>query len=516
MERREFERVTPESVGISSRKVLEALDILESVEGTEPHGIVFMRHGKVFAEGWWSPYGKRIPHELFSMTKTYTATALGIAYTEGLVSLDDRLVDLFPEYSGGNTDERAARIKVRDVLRMASGKPEQRCSTADWARHFYEMDSKYEPGEKFSYSCEDTHSIEAIVQKVTGVPMDKYLNEKLFSTIGIDPCQIYWARLPDGSVIGCGGLFASNEDSMRLIQLYMQGGVWDGERILAEDYVKEAVTTQIIAAEERPQISEKWADPGVEPGYGYQIWTDLVGMSGVFAARGAIGQIGVGIPEKDIVISYTQGSSGIGGDSSGILDVIGLIRASAADAPLPDDHENYEKLKRRLETLSLGNPRVSQYNDFSEDISGVRYETEEKRFTFRKALWNHIADCDHIDPVDGVNWFEFNFDDKRLCVMKFEEQGECRSITISMDGARRLNKYPLEKLDYIDMAYFDGEWAAENTLRVYARWVQTSFSIDVDFIFDGDGVTIEPVRICGEFDAHPLRKGSVHAHKCEK
>ena len=122
-----FPTATPEEVGIDSRWLMNFCKRLEEQQ-LPLHSALIMRHGKVFAEGWWSPYGKRIPHELFSMTKTYTATALGIAYTEGLVSLDDRLVDLFPEYSGGNTDERAARIKVRDVLRMASGKPEQRWS----------------------------------------------------------------------------------------------------------------------------------------------------------------------------------------------------------------------------------------------------------------------------------------------------------------------------------------------------------------------------------------------------
>ena len=99
--RKEFERVTPESVGLRSGDILEFIDALEHSE-TEMHGLMIMRHGKVCAEGWWAPFAPNLRHGLQSHTKTYAATAVGIAYTEGILRLDERLIDIFPEESEGS------------------------------------------------------------------------------------------------------------------------------------------------------------------------------------------------------------------------------------------------------------------------------------------------------------------------------------------------------------------------------------------------------------------------------
>ena len=118
--RKEFPRVTPESVGIPSASIEELLNKLE--EGwTEPHGLMIMRHGKVCAEGWWSPYAPGVRHGLQSHTKTYAATAVGIACTEGLLKLSDRIVDIFPDEIPENPSENLKKLTVRDVLCMGCG-----------------------------------------------------------------------------------------------------------------------------------------------------------------------------------------------------------------------------------------------------------------------------------------------------------------------------------------------------------------------------------------------------------
>lgn len=96
MKRREFERTTPEAVGLRSEDIEWLLDELES-GFTEMHGLMIMRHGKVCAEGWWAPYGPGVRHGLQSLSKTYAATAVGIACTEGLLHLDDKVIDIFPD-----------------------------------------------------------------------------------------------------------------------------------------------------------------------------------------------------------------------------------------------------------------------------------------------------------------------------------------------------------------------------------------------------------------------------------
>ena len=85
MKRKEFIRTTPEALGIPSSAVEWLLDEFEDGGFTEPHSLIIMRHGKICAEGWWSPYAPGMRHALMSHTKTYAGTAVGIAVTEGLV-----------------------------------------------------------------------------------------------------------------------------------------------------------------------------------------------------------------------------------------------------------------------------------------------------------------------------------------------------------------------------------------------------------------------------------------------
>ena len=514
MKRKEFERVTPEAAGIPSGTIMDILDRLEDADYCEPHGLVIMRHGKILAEGWWNPYGKNVPHELFSMTKSYTATALGIAYTEGLIDLNAPVLDYYPEYRECNTDPKAQRIRVKDVLTMSSGKPEVRCSSTDWIRHFFKMKSEYEPGSVYAYSCEDTHCVEALVQRVTGRSMEEYLKEKLFDKLGIDINRLKWAYLPDGSVIGCGGLLATTEDSARLVKLYLEDGVWDGERLLARDYVELATHTQILQPPEEKHNTE-FSEEGVLPGYGYQIWTNLTKIEGTFAFCGAIGQYGVGIPEKDIVISLHESSEGMGTNRS-ISMITSLLKHTAQSAPLPDDLNLSSKLAERLARLSLGRPCSQPYSKVAEEVNGQTYIIEEGCFTFPKNLWNHIADCVNIEKIVGISQFSFQFDNVDTCIMTLQERGRERRIIIGLDGCRRENTYGCQNMEYVDRAVFDGAWTNENVFQVNARWIQTSFSISAAFIFEMDGVRITAVNVYGDFDAHPLRHGDVIAKRRKK
>ena len=241
--RKEFERVTPESVGIPSSSIEALLDKLE--EGwTEPHGLMIMRHGKVCAEGWWSPYAPGIRHGLQSHTKTYAATAVGIAYTEGLLKLTDRIVDIFPDEIPENPSENLKKLRVRDVLCMGCGMDEMPRPSMDWIREFLATPVVHEPGTAFMYNSTGSTFLGAIVRKLTGLGLHDYLKPRLFDKIGIDADNLRWTCMPDGMEIGGGGLSATTEDNLRLMKLYADGGVWEGQRILAEDYVKLATSLQ--------------------------------------------------------------------------------------------------------------------------------------------------------------------------------------------------------------------------------------------------------------------------------
>ena len=113
---KKFERTTPEAVGISSKSLEQLIENLERV--TEMHGIMIMRHEKICAEGWWAPYAPGIRHSLHSLSKTYSATAIGIAVTEGKVFLDEKILSIFPEKAPENPDENLKQLTVKDILCM--------------------------------------------------------------------------------------------------------------------------------------------------------------------------------------------------------------------------------------------------------------------------------------------------------------------------------------------------------------------------------------------------------------
>ena len=94
----------PEQVGISSAAIVDFIEDLNKC-GIETHSLMFLRHGKVAFETWAEPYAPEIPHMMFSVSKSFTSTAVGFAIEEGLLSLETRLIDIFPEYTPKKKDE---------------------------------------------------------------------------------------------------------------------------------------------------------------------------------------------------------------------------------------------------------------------------------------------------------------------------------------------------------------------------------------------------------------------------
>ena len=195
MKRREFERTTPEGVGLRSEDIEWLLDELES-GFTEMHGLMIMRHGKVCAEGWWAPYGPGVRHGLQSLSKTYAATAVGIACTEGLLHLDDKVIDIFPDEAPEKPSENLKKMTVRDVLCMGCGMDTMSPADEHWIRSFLATPVLHEPGTTYMYNSMGSTLLGAMVRKVTGLGLQDYLTPRLFDKIGIDAANLRWMTMP--------------------------------------------------------------------------------------------------------------------------------------------------------------------------------------------------------------------------------------------------------------------------------------------------------------------------------
>ncbi len=239
------------------------------------------------------------PRLIYSHTKSFVATAVGIAIDEGKLTLDTKIIDLFPEYLPIITDERVKRIALRHFLTMSSGfggaflmSSNRRKDEGypDYVGYMLQKELKFEPGEKFIYSNADTHMCGCMVQRATGTTLLKYCHDKLFSKL--DMGFPAWETDPDGVAFGGSGLYLDITDMMKLGILYLNNGVYNSERVVSKDWVKLAGSNQIATGHEAPWNSE----------YGFQFW--LIGQKkGAFRADGMYGQFSIVLPEENAVIA---------------------------------------------------------------------------------------------------------------------------------------------------------------------------------------------------------------------
>ena len=481
--RKEFPRTTPEGVGIPSASIEWLLDRLE--EGwTEPHGLMIMRHGKVCAEGWWAPYASGIRHGLQSHTKTYAATAVGIAYTEGLLKLTDRIVDIFADEIPENPSENLKKLTVRDVLCMGCGMDTMPRPSKDWIREFLATPVNHVPGTTFMYNSTGSTFLGAIVRKLTGLGLHDYLKPRLFDKIGIDAENLRWITMPDGMEIGGGGLFATTEDNLRLMKLYADGGVWEGERILTEDYVKLATSKQNDSATERA-VNPPAEDNFV--GYGFQIW--MCRPKGVYRADGAMGQFTIVFPERDMLLAITENASGSTGGAmpQKALDTIwewldSLPRAETET--LPEDPEASAHLARRMQMLALPAARRSPESPLQEKISGCTYAVTDGYFALSDA--GMVRFMSGEDRPSGAKALSLTFGEN-ACTLTCLVDGKPQSLTAATDGTRLRNELP----GMPSIALCSGCWEAEHVFRITLRMVETCNETSVTFTFSGDQARVE-------------------------
>lgn len=331
-------RSAPSEQGVDAAGILGFLNAVEAA-GMDLHSLMILRHGQVVAEGWWAPYSADRVHMLYSLSKSFTSTAVGIAAAEGLLSLDDPVVEFFPDKVPSDPPPYLHMTRVRHLLAMASGHAEdtwRRVKGPDRVRAFFSIPAEQEPGTLFCYNQGCTYTLSAIIMKLTGQRLLEYLRPRLFEPLGID--QAHWIQTDEGIDQGFSGLHVTTESIAKLGQLYLQNGMWDGRQIVPAAYVAEASSKQIDNAQQQD-------NPDWQQGYGFQFW---ISRNGAYRGDGAYGQFCVIIPHADAVVACTANVT----DMQGELDLIWqhLLPALSGDAGAAAAVEN--KLSERLRTLS--------------------------------------------------------------------------------------------------------------------------------------------------------------------
>jgi CubicO group peptidase (beta-lactamase class C family) len=290
-------RSTPEAQGVSSvglQKFVQALNQIQT-----PHGFIVVRHGQVIAEGWWSPYDARHQHTVYSLSKSFTSTAVGLAIAEGKLNLNDPVLKFFPAAAPTNPSPNLQAMRVRDLLTMASGLTNEPSTEPDklCPQLFLAQPVIYAPGTHFKYSTAGVFILSAIVQKVTGQTELDYLRPRLFAPLGIE--HPIWDTNFQGISMGGTGLHLRTEDIAKFGQLYLQHGQWQGRQLLPSNWVATATAYQIS--------NKHHNNPGRDwhQGYGFLFWRC---QHNCFRGDGAYGQICLVMPDQDAVVAINAGT----------------------------------------------------------------------------------------------------------------------------------------------------------------------------------------------------------------
>ncbi len=448
-------RSTPEAQGVASGAILDFVEAIERA-GSVLHSFMLLRHGEVIAEGWWSPYGPEQPHTLFSLSKSFTSTAVGLAIAEGYFTLDDRVIDFFTDALPARLGVRWPEVRVRHLLSMSTGHLEDAMEGVwekrHWVKGILRKVVRREPGTHFVYNNGASYLLAAIVRRATGENVLEYLQPRLFAPLGIQAEE--WETCPLGISCGGWGLSLRTEEIARFGQLYLQRGAWNGVQLLPEAWIETATGVQIVSGDD-PQSD--WAQ-----GYGFQFWRC---RHGAYRGDGAFGQYCVVMPEQDAVLAMTGGLA----DMQAPLNLVWeYLLPALGVSPLPADTAAQAALQARLEALTLvpqagaaTSPRAAEISGrtycFPENERGLQsltFDAEENRLTLRDGRGPHLLEAAYGDWRRGATTLP-------------QEAKAPEPVAVS------------------------GAWTDEKTYTLQAWFYRTPFCTTLTCRFEGEQVTLD-------------------------
>lgn len=357
----------PEEVGVSSKQVTDFLDDIKD-RGLMLHSIIMIRRGKVFAEGYYKPFKQDELHRMYSVSKTFVSTAIGLLAEEGKIKLSDKITVYFRDKCPPKIPPYLADTTIRDLLIMAtpySTGTTYKNTDPDWCSTFFKSTPDHPAGTIFNYDTSGTYILNVLIERVTGMPFLEYLKNKALRKIGFSE-NAWCIKAPEGNSWGGSGVMCSTRDLARLALLYINGGRFDGEQLLPEQYLKEAISRQIDNA---PSGHKTYISGN---GYGYQIWMT---HDGSYSFVGMGGQLAVIIPEKDFIMVCTGDVQGNPTTYEGIYEALwNKIIDKIGYEPLTTNLDNHYNLMKTLGNLSAVLPNGSPSSPFLAKMNNAVYE----------------------------------------------------------------------------------------------------------------------------------------------
>ncbi len=443
-------------VKISSKAILEYYRKLDEKD-IENHGLIILHRGKLAFEHYIKPYSAEIPHTMFSLTKSVVSTAVGFAIDEGLLSLDDKVIDFFPEYEACESDEWD-NVTVRSLLTMQSNK--EFSFTQDMRGNYVEMFMKapFRKNKGFLYSNNDAHVAGAILQKITGMNLIDYLNPRLFAPLEID--VPFWEFNCISELVGGTGCYMKLRDLAKIGQCYYNGGEWNGEQIIPRWWTQEATKMHV-----------RFGVKSTE-GYGYFFWIH----EGGYSMTGMYGQQVTCFPEKELVMACFNCCLN-DGDSSRAFEKI-LPRAFEEEPSEEWDETLRFYLKNKDAEIPVCEnlPQIPQGKTFrlskvSDLLAGL---------IFPASIIPRSVICSMaMRPRKNLNNLSFESDENVL-VIKWQEEDNDVIIKCGLDGKPRLSGISIKGYPYVLWAY---AFMKDGKLNAVVKPINTLSTITIVFEF---------------------------------
>ena len=464
-----------ESVGISSSVVAKMTEEM-AYRGINIHSMMVLRHGKVACEAWSQPLNADTPHMVYSVSKSFLATAYGFALEEGLIKRETRLLDLFPELRPKKTDEKLEKLTINHLLTMTAGKQTaiRGSKNSNWLQTFINAKWIFAPGEGWRYVNDNYYVAAEMLTRAVGMSVTEYLTPRLYEPLGI--AVPLWETGPSGVDCGGWGLMLKTEDMAKLILCYHNGGVYDGVQVIPAWWVTEATTIM----HDNSQV-EKAADS--KAGYGCGFWK-CAGMPNTYRCEGVFCQYAISFGDYDACLVVTSDHS----DLQETLDVIWKYMPAAFIEPF----EATNTVEFTLPDKSAVTVKERQH--IEEKISGNIYQLRRCRFV------NFIGFPVSVFPMPVVfladehggnmNDLSFLFDEKG-CTFSWVEDGNYKNtLNIPMNGEAGTGIVRIGKIELDVRTY--AWWENENTLVLNIRPLAAVAERVLKFEFKGNKIKMYP------------------------
>jgi CubicO group peptidase (beta-lactamase class C family) len=462
-----FPRSAAEAQGISSTALLGFIDEAEQ-KLDALHSIMIVRHGQVVAEGWWKPYAADEPHQMFSLSKSFTSTAVGLAIADGKLTLDDDVLRFFPGEGPAQPSANLKAMRIRDLLTMSTGHHEDDVkdfpfmSDESVVKNFLSRPVSHKPGTFFFYNTPASYMLSAIVQKVTGQTVLDYLRPRLFDPLGI--VNPTWDASKQGVSMGGFGLNIRTEDIARFGQLYLQKGQWQGRQLVPAAWV-DAATSRQMSNGSSP--TSDW-----EQGYGYQFWR---ARHGFYRGDGAHGQFCLILPQYDTVVAITSGTR----DMASVMNLVwDRIVPALKEGTVPADAAAHARLMARLAHLTLKPQSNTATSALVKTLAGRRYTFEKNPQSIEAIMIDSAA-------ANGA------------LTMTVRMAGTDQHVTATPDNWQ---KGTLTGATGPDPIAASGGWTADDSYALKVVRYRTPFATSYRLRFTGDQLIVDSEQNVGPAD----------------